>query len=177
MAKTQTADQPAQVEEDPITAEDQAKLDAHLAEAKPTLDTDFLASPFTLDGDAELVKATQPQRERNAKQTQMDGVVAKAHARWVEVGKPSVWGKIVETKSALTYFVQPELAADLKKVIGRAGTFHGLRIRYGTSFLVTEGIVSKYNLPADYVGREVVSFAVMDRRPRATATNGNAPAE
>ncbi|HVH71547.1 MAG TPA: hypothetical protein VNB49_10605, partial [Candidatus Dormibacteraeota bacterium] len=125
-----------------------------------------LTAPVMLD--PELTKTSAPQRERSERQQQMDATVAKLHEHWAKVGKPSVWGKMVETKSVATYFVAPDKAGDLRKLINRAGTLHGLRIRYGSEFAVSEKLRERYNLPENYVGRTVVSFAVMDKRPRAT---------
>lgn len=122
----------------------------------------------------ELANQAAPQRARSDKQAAMDARCEKLHAAWVKASKPSVWAKLVETNCVATYFVEPEKTASLKKLVRRAATFHDVRVRWGTSFKATETLIAKYNLPKEYLGREVVSFAIMDKRPRAA--NGTATA-
>jgi hypothetical protein len=144
-----------------------------VAPAKAELTTDFISeSAFMLA--PELASQTMPTRARSEKQHQMDVQVARLHAVWVKASKPSTWDAMVKGGAVATYFVQPELAADLHKLISRAITFHGLRARMGTAFKVTDKHVVQYHLPAEYLGREAVSFAVLDKRPRATS--GGKPA-
>lgn len=143
-------------------------------EAKPEVKTDDgLSLDFIGTGGfmlaPELATAAAPVRARSDKQKKMDEVVAKLHKAWVAAGKPNTWEKMVAGRCVTTYFVEPDKAADLHKLINRAVTFHGLRSRMGTSFKVTSAHVSKYNLPANYEGREAVSFAILDKRPRSAS--------
>ena len=180
--KTHQTDQTNQAETQADQAEtqtDQAETQTDQAETQTEtgLDLDFIESgAFTLT--PELTSQAAPQRARSDKQRKMDAVVERLHNHWKSVGGPSQWGKLVETKCVTTYFVQPDRAAELKKLINRAGAFHDVAIRYGSSFLATEHMVKKFNLPETYVGREVISFAARDRRPRAkNGTKGTPQAE
>ena len=173
-AETQTD----QAETQTVQAETQTvQAETQTVQAETGLDLDFIESgAFTLT--PELTSQAAPQRARSDKQRKMDAVVERLHKHWKSVGGPSQWGKLVETKCVTTYFVQPDQAAELKKLINRAGAFHDVAIRYGSSFLATEHMVKKFNLPEAYVGREVISFAARDRRPRAAnGTKGTTQAE
>jgi hypothetical protein len=159
------------------TVEDAAKAEAKAkADAEAAAELDFITGgAMTLS--PELARISQPQRERSPKQMAMDAVAKSNHDHWVSVGRPSVWGTMVETKSVTTYFVDPEKAADTKKLITKAAALLGATVRWGSSFQATEAMRAKYGLPENYVGREVISFVVKDKRPRATSavtsTNGN----
>lgn len=117
----------------------------------------------------ELSEASAPVRARSEKQQAMDAKVAELHKVWDKAGKPSSWAKMVEARAVVTYFTEPDKSAELNKLVNRAVAFHGLRVRKGTSFRVTEKHVERFNLPKEYVGREAISFAIMDKRPRATS--------
>lgn len=125
---------------------------------------------------AELADKAAPVRARSEKQAAMDGVVKKLHSAWKASDRPTTWEKLVAANCVATYFVDPEKTADIHKLINRAATFHGVRVRMGTSFKATELMARKYNLPANYVGREVVSFAVLDKQERAKS-NGKPASE
>jgi len=132
---------------------------------KPELVASFITTGgFMLPAD--LSEETAPVRARSDKQTAMDAKVKELHTAWVKAGKPSTWDG--QSKVAATYFIQPDLAADLHKLVNRAVSYHGLRVRMGTPFKVSEKHVSRYGLPANYLGREAVTFAVLDKRPRTT---------
>ena len=136
------------------------------------LDLDFVSGgAFTLSAD--LAKESAPQRERNAKQQAMDKVVQAAYDIWASSGKPTTWARLMETQSVKSYFVQPDQASEIKRLINSAVKLHEVRARYGSEFAVGETHIEKYNLPPDYLGRTVISFAVMDKRPRAAAVNGD----
>jgi hypothetical protein len=134
------------------------------ADADAAAELDFIAQPFILS--PEMGKISAPQRARDDKQVKMDATVAKLHEKWVKAGRPSTWGAMVNAGTVATYFIAPENASAHKKLITRAAQIpdSGMRIRWGKSYPVTAQLAGKYNLPPEYVGREVVSFAVMDRR-------------
>src|SRR5271156_5749637 len=111
MARTQTRGDQATT---PDTDTEQGQLDQATAEANasdaaqespnpdgapdvptPSFDEAFIAEAYTLS--PELAKETAPKRERNPRQQALDNKVESAHAHWVSVGRPSVWGKIVES--------------------------------------------------------------------------------
>ena len=123
---------------------------------------------------AELADTSAPVRARSEKQTAMDKKVDELHKAWVKGGKPGTWAKMVEAHTVVTYFVEPDKSAELHKLVNRSVAFLGLRSRMGTSFLVTEKHTEKFNLPKQYVGREAISFAIMDKRPRATSDGKSA---
>lgn len=106
---------------------------------------DFLAAP-QLASETE-VRQTAPQRERSEVQRTMDAVIPKAHAAWIQAGKPSQWGKL----PVVTYRVPPEKVDGLKYLVRRAADFHGVRARFGSA-------------ARDASGMEIVAFAVMDKR-------------
>lgn len=120
----------------------------------------------------ELAEETAPVRARSDKQRAMDEQVKKLHEQWVKSGKATTWAKMVESKAVATFFLDPETAPEFHRLLSRAVSFHGLRTRMGTSFKATEKMVKRYGLPENYIGREVISFAVMDKRPRAANTEG-----
>jgi len=138
------------------------------APAKPELAVDFISGgAFLLT--AELAGTTAPVRARNDKQRAMDTKVKELHAAWIKAGKPSTWDAMVKSQVVATYFTEPDKTAELHKLINRAVTFHTLRVRMGTPFRVTEAHIKRFGLPSQFLGREAVSFAVLDKRPRATS--------
>lgn len=172
-AKSETAKLPADQRTDPRPDApkpvDEATKAA--AEAKAKADAEelaFLGSPVILS--PELVKETAPQNARNDKQVKMDETVKRLHEAWSKANGPSTWGAAVNAKVVATYFVEPEKAEDIKKLVTKAGRFHGVTIRWGTSFLATAEIVKRHNLPENYTGREVLSFFV--KTTRTVAKNG-----
>lgn len=166
-------------------AADAAPKAENKPEATPApkeLALDFVSAPVTLA--ASLAQTSQPKRSRSEKQEKMDAVAAKAHKTWTDAGRPSQWGAMVNANTVLTYFVDPELSADLKSLITKAAAFHGTRARFGSSFALTPDMVKTHNLPEDHIGREVVNFAIVDKREYTRdakttdkpAENGTAPA-
>lgn len=129
--------------------------------ATPELSVDFLASPITLAPD--LVKATAPAHERSEQQKKIDEIVKNVHGQWKEAGKPSQWGKCVADKLVVTYFLLPAQVSEVKKLVNRATVLHEVRVKYGSEVTVTEALVKRYGLPADYLGRTVLSFTIMDK--------------
>jgi hypothetical protein len=141
------------------------------ADAKAKADAEelaFLGAPVILS--PELVKETAPQNARNDRQVKMDETVKRLHEAWTNANGPSTWGAAVNARVVATYFVEPEKAEDIKKLVTKAGRFHGVTIRWGTSFLATADLVKKHNLPESYTGREVLSFFV--KTTRTVAKNG-----
>lgn len=147
---------------------DQPKADPTKADAQTAngeLPIDFLTAPVMLD--ASLAKVSQPIRERSDRQQAMDETVKRLHEHWAKVGKPTTWGEMVTRKCVATYFVQPDKAGGVKTLIKRAGVLHEVAIRWGSEFPATGEMVKRYNLPDEYEGRTVISFAVRDKRERA----------
>lgn len=155
--KTAPADQSAAADQKPATAPE-----------KPALELDFISGGAYMLA-AELASQSAPVRARGEKQQAMDKKVKELHAAWIKGGRETTWEALVKSGAVATYFVDPQLSADLHKLINRAVTFHGLRVRMGTSFKVTEAHIRKFNLKPQYLGREAVSFAIMDKRPRGTS--------
>lgn len=120
---------------------------------------------------ADLAEQAAPQRSRNERQVKMDEIVGKLHKTWKAAGQPTTWPKMVEKNVVATYFVDPPKASDLKLLVNRAVSYHGVRVRWGTPFVATEKLVQTHKLPTEYIGREVISFAIMDKRPRTTSDN------
>lgn len=145
-------------------------------ESKPketeVLDLSFIGSAVMLA--PELAEQAAPTRARSEKQTAMDTKVSELHAAWIKAEKPNTWDKMVAGKTVATYFTEPDKSAELHKLINRSVAFHGLRARFGTPFKANEKLVERYGLPANYLGREVISFAIMDKRPRATSDGKSA---
>ena len=148
--------------------EAKAKAAADAAAKAEADELDFLAAPVILS--PELVRESAPQNARNPRQVKMDETVKRLHDAWSKANGPSTWGAAVNAKVVATYFVEPEKAADVKKLVTKAGRFHHVTIRWGTSFKATEEIVKRHALPANYVGREVLSFFV--KTTRTVAKNG-----
>src|SRR5579859_5644420 len=146
------------------------KAEAPKAEAEG-LDVKFIGTAFMLT--PELASQSAPVRARSDKQREMDKKVSELHALSTTAKKDgkaiATWDDMVRAKIVVTYFVEPDKAAELHKLISRSVAFLGLRARMGTAFKATEKLVKTYSLPEHYVGREVVSFAVLDKRPRGTS--------
>lgn len=159
----------------PKTAAAGPATPAPVAPEKPALSADFISGGgFILA--PELAEQSAPKNARNERQTAMDLTVSQMHEMWVKAGRPNTWAKMVEGKTVKTYFVDPTQAGDLKKLVNSAVSLHDVRVRWGTPFKATDKMVKAYNLPAEYLGREVISFAIMDKRPRGTANGQTAAA-
>lgn len=137
-------------------------------DAKPEVTLDELDAVVVLTPD--LAKETAPVRSRSERQTKMDEIAKRLHEQWTKAGSPSQWPKIVQGGAVATYFVEPNKASDLKNLIKRAATFHDLRVKWGGPMQATEKLVTAKGLPKEYIGREVVSFAIIAKRPRPTET-------
>lgn len=185
--RNKTADRPADAPEVPeVPAPETANPPAALApeaasestdnkpeangQAAPAdeLSVDFLDSGVIL---AEaLVSETMPVRARNERQQVIDRKVKAAHDNWTAKGKPGDWNSQVKAGVVVTYFPAPDKAAELKRLINKAADFHGVRVRYGSSFKVTDEHVKRFNLKPELLGHEAVSFAILDKKARTTAT-------
>jgi len=139
--------------------------------AVSTLTADFLSAPISLDMTEapDYVKATAPMRKRSARQQAMDTTVASLNEAWQKAGRPSVWGAIVNAKVVAYYFLPPEEVSDFKRLVNRAKLLHNLRIKWGSDVVTTPELIARFNLPAEYEGRALISFAAMDKRPRNTS--------
>lgn len=136
--------------------------------AKPVVATSFISAPVMLADDADMIKASAPRNARSEEQRAMDTVTRDLHAKWVKAAKPTKWADAVTAKVVATYFVNPDQVSTLKGFVNRAVTLNGTRVRFGTEMTVTETIVRKYGLPETELGKSIISFAVMDKRPRET---------
>lgn len=148
------------------------------AEAADELSLDFLAEGGVILAEA-LTAETMPVRARNERQQVLDRKVKAAHENWTAKGKPGDWNSQVKAGVVVTYFPAPDKSAELKRLINKAADFHGVRVRYGSSFVVTEQHIQRFNLKPELLGHEAVSFAVLDKKARTTAatTAAAAPAE
>lgn len=159
----------------PVAVPETPKAETPKAET-PKLEVAFLAEPAELIPDAEMIKATAPRNARSDEQVTMDLVVSDYHKRWIASGRKSKWADLAAAvvtsangtrkRVVATYFVSPEAAPKLKTLANKAGQLLDVRIRYGTSILVTEDLAKRHGLPGTHVGREAVSFAVMDKSTR-----------
>lgn len=130
------------------------------------LASSFLAAPLNLAPEAALIKASAPRNSRSDEQKAMDKVVADYHKVWVTTGKLTAWPALVSAKAVATYIVEPADVAKIRQYINRATALHNVRARYGTPVTVTPPMAKQYGMPDNFVGREVISFAVMDKRTR-----------
>ena len=128
---------------------------------------------------APLATVAQPKNKRNELQEKMDKKVLEVHELWVKAGRPSVWGKQVESGCVVTYFLAPEHVSAREKLVNKACDFHGnIRAKWGTAFTVTPEMRAEMakkgvNLPEDYVGRTALSFTVVDKRARTSTPSAS----
>lgn len=120
--------------------------------------------------------AAAPKLERKPEQMAMDKVAARAHAAWVTAGRPAAWEKM----PVITYYLDPTHVEGFKYLIRRAVDFHGTRARFGSPARVTKKLINEAGLQADFEGREILAWAVLDKRPRtskdeAKPATGSAP--
>lgn len=125
---------------------------------------------FVLKPDTELLKVTAPRNQRSAEQIAMDATVKDFHSKWVKANRPSQWGAMASAGVVATFFSDPDKSAKLKQIINRAAGLHEVRIRWGTAFVLTPDFVGKQRaagvaIPDTAIGKEAISFAVMDKRP------------
>ena len=139
------------------------------AENKPVennVTSSFISQPIMLDIEPELVKASAPRNARSEEQKAMDAVVSNLHKKWAAEGKSTTWSTLAAKKCVATYIVEPSDVTKIRQLVNRATALHSVRARYGTDVTVTPAMLSKYGMPDNYLGRTVVSFAIMDKRPR-----------
>lgn len=145
--------------------------------ANGELDLDFLAEGGMILAEA-LTAETMPVRARSERQQVIDRKVKAAHENWTAKGKAGDWNGLVKAGVVVTYFPAPDKAAELKKLINKAADFHGVRVRYGSSFVVTQQHIERFNLKPELLGHEAVSFAILDKKARTTKpAEGTTPAE
>lgn len=130
------------------------------------LGTSFLSQPMNLAPEADLIKASAPRNTRSDEQKAMDKVVSDYHKKWIAEGKPTQWPTLASKKCVATYVVEPSDVTKIKQYVNRATALHDVRARYGSQVTVTESMLKKYGMPDNYLGRQVVTFAIMDKRPR-----------
>jgi hypothetical protein len=152
-------------------------------------------SAFSLDSITGAVAApalvrtlAQPKLERKPEQIAMDKVAERAHEAWVKAGCPGAWDKM----PVITYYLDPTHVEGFKYLIRRATDFHGTRPRFGSPARVTKKLIAEMTaagtpIPPEYEGREILAWAVLDKRPRPTkptttdpktaATTANSPAK
>lgn len=140
------------------------------------LDLDFLASGGVMLAEA-LVTETMPVRQRNERQMVMDTKVKALHEAWTAKGKVGDWNSLVKAGVVATYFLEPDKSAKFKGLVNKAATFHSVRVRYGSSFVVTEAHISRFGLKPEYLGREAISFAILDKKARTTSAANGAEAK
>jgi hypothetical protein len=158
---------------------DEPKADEPKAKANgkaDDLDMEFLATGAMMLA-SELAADTQPTRARNERQQVMDRKVKELHTAWTEKERPGTWDAMVRAGVVATYFTEPDKSAKLKSYVNKAASFHGVRVRWGTSFLVTRAHIEKFNLSEQYEGREAISFAILDKRPHPAPKNGKTEAK
>ena len=113
---------------------------------------------------AAVVAAAAPRQERSEQQQAMDKVVVRAHDAWVKAGRPAAWNKM----PVVTYYLDPTHVEGFRYLIRRACDFADLAAKFGHPMTVTRELAQSAGLPADHVGREVLAFAVKDKRPRSS---------
>lgn len=140
--------------------------------AKPEVTVDMIGGAFMMP--AALAETSAPVRARSDKQRAMDTKVGELHKLWISKGRPSAtWDKLTGAGVVATYFMSPELSEGLKTLVNRSCTFLGVRARWGTPFVVTEALLRQFpQIPAEKLGNEVISFAILDKRERATNGQG-----
>jgi hypothetical protein len=111
---------------------------------------------------AQIRTAAAPKIERKPEQMAMDKVAARAHASWVGAGRPAAWEKM----PVITYFLDPTQVEGYKYLIRRAVDFHGTRVRFGAPARVTKKLIHEAGLQPEFEGREILAWAVLDKRPR-----------
>lgn len=171
-ANEQTSEQTEQTAEQ---TEQQSQNGEQTAETTE-LDLDFLSEGGMILAEA-LSAETMPVRARNERQQVMDAKVKAAHENWTAKGKPGDWNSQVKAGVVVTYFPAPDKSADLKKLINKAADFHNTRVKYGSSFVVTEKHIERFNLKPTLLGHEAISFTIMDKKARSTRTTASTSSE
>ena len=149
----------------------ESKPEAPKTDATPTAPaTAPELAPYVLKPDTELLKVTAPRNQRSAEQIAMDTTVKAFHAKWVAANRPSQWNVMASAGVVATFFSDLNKGSNLRRIINRAAGLHEVRIRWGTSFVLTPEFVAKQRaagvaIPDTAIGKEAISFAVMDKRP------------
>lgn len=149
----------------------QSNVTAPKTDAAPTAPAAAVSlAPFVLVTDAEVLKATAPRNTRTKEQTDMDKTVKEFHTKWVKANRPSQWGAMASAGVVATFFSEPDKSAKLRQIVNRAAGLHEVRIRWGTAFTLTPDFVEKQRsagvaIPDSAIGKDAISFAVMDKRP------------
>lgn len=130
----------------------------------------FAPAPASLLADEATLRKTAPRWQRKPEQLNMDNIVKQAHERWIKAGKPSQWGAMAAKGVVMTYFSDVDKSHALRQLVNRASALHEVRVRWGTSFILTEGFVKSQqargvDIPDSQIGKEVLSFAILDKRP------------
>lgn len=126
------------------------------------LSADFLGRPMAVT--AEIASKAAPMRVRDERQVAMDRIVKALHTDWqtgtVRNGdgtttqsepRSNKWSKMPKA----SYHVDPQVAETVKMLVRRAADFHGVAAKFG-------------NAVRDTQGREIVVFAIRDRKVRET---------
>lgn len=127
------------------------------------LSADFLGRPMAVT--AEIASKAAPKSVRDERQVAMDRIVKALHTDWqngtVRNGdgtttqtdpRSNKWSKMPKA----SYHVDPQVAETVKMLVRRAADFHGVAAKFG-------------NAVRDAQGREIVVFAIRDRKVRENA--------
>jgi hypothetical protein len=139
------------------------------------LSLDFLSAP--MDIPAEILAKTAPARARDEKQQGIDKVVGLMYDAYKAAGKPKAWDDPKTPKKM--YPVPARAVAGIKRLIGRAGDYHAVAIRYGTPVRLEKTIANpdeaaRKTTPTVKIEVVGIVFTVKDRRPKTTGGTGNA---
>lgn len=155
----------------PITPPAAAKPTTPPAAKPAAFDASMIADGgFTLA--EQLATITQPVNKRSDLQVAVDKQVQAVYDKWVTAGKPSgSWPNLIKARAVVTYFLPPVNAAEFRAKANKSATFLKYSIRWGQSFVVTSERRAEFakqgvNIPAEFDGREAVSFAVRDQVTR-----------
>lgn len=160
--------------------EDQSKTLAKLRDeiAQQTLADQI--GDFAATESNDLRNAATPVRNRKPAQLAMDKVAAKAYQDWIAAGRPTTWQRM----PVITYFIDPGTEdghgslADYRKWIraavqivpaesyekdGKTVEPSGVRVRFGTEFVLSEKMAQKIGHPEN-AGKTVLAWAAIDKR-------------
>jgi hypothetical protein len=168
------------VNESAVKAGKQDEHAAVVTETKSEVKAETKLDIASVEADAFMLapvfaEVSQPVNARPEKQVAMDTKVAQLHKLWISKGKPNGnWQSVVAAGVVATYFMEPQHSGELKALINRAVKLHDVSVRWGSSFVMTEerrAAFAKHGVSIDdkYVGREVISFVIKDKRERATS--------
>ena len=134
------ADAPETVQENASDTEDGGEGKRR----KPLAPLDFSAIRIHINISDEMAakfRHTKSGKERDADQQATDDLVSKSHGRWVAADRPADWAEGLKAAGMYLKMREDQLAP-LKARIQRAGTFHGVAIRFGQTIpSETEGHV------------------------------------